>query len=209
MKKFFIFLGSVLLLACQTKPVSVSKVIPADTLAMQIDKYVGQEVTVEGKIIHVCPVDGSKMKLTNNRQIIKIIPPTENGKFERYWNGKRVRVQGKVHEERLSRTHIDSLYQAGLLLCHIDFSPCSDTAWVAAKHRQGKATEIVNHYYSYFKHEMQRKGKDYISVVVLEAIKTEEVEITAELILPDNNRANEFPCSQCPLCGLCMIKNNV
>lgn len=173
MKKLFILLGSMLLFACQPKPVSVTKVVTADTLAMQIDKYVGQEVTVEGKIVHVCPVDGSKMKLSNNRQIIKVIPPEGNGKFERYWNGRRIRVQGKVHEERLSSVHIDSLYRSGSLLCHIDFSPCNDTAWVATQHRQGKATQIVNHYYSFFKHEMKRTGKDYISVIVLEAIKTE------------------------------------
>ncbi|MCM1030705.1 MAG: hypothetical protein NC410_04565 [Oscillibacter sp.] len=209
MKNLFIFLSSILLFACQPKTVTIKKVVPADTLAMQIDKYVGQEVAVEGKIIHVCPVDGSKMKLTNNRQIIKIIPPAGKEKFERCWNGKRVRIVGKVYEERLSRAHIDSLYQAGSLLCHIDFSPCNDTAWVAAKHRQGKATEIVNHYHSYFKHEMQRKGKDYISVVVLEAIKTEEVEVTAELILPDTPDKRIPDCSQCPLCGLCMLKNHV
>lgn len=208
MKNIFIFLCIVLFFSCQPKQVSETPVIAADTLAMQIDKYAGQEVTVEGKIVHVCPVDGSKMKLTSNRQIIKIIPSAPNGKFERHWNGKRIRVCGKVHEVRLSRAHLDSLYRAGSLLCHIDFSPCSDTAWVAAKHRQGKAAEIVAHYHSFFKYEMQRTGKDYISVVVLEAIKTEEVEITAEVILPDN-ATSESPhptCSQCPLCGLCLLK---
>lgn len=209
MKKLFILLVGVLLFACQPKPVSVTKVIAADTLAMQIDKYAGQEVAVEGKILHVCPVDGSKMKLVNNRQIIKIIPPTRDGKFERHWTGKHIRVQGKVREERLSSAYIDSLYHAGSLLCHIDFSPCNDTAWVAAKHRQGKAMEIVEHYNKFFKYEMQRTGKDYISVVVLEAIKTEEIEVTAELILPrrtipDNPAAD---CSQCPLCGLCLLRN--
>lgn len=208
MKNLFIFLCSILFFSCQSKPASVTKVIAADTLAMQIEKYAGQEVTVEGKIVHVCPVDGSKMKLTHNGQIIKIIPSAPNGKFERHWNGKRIRVQGKVHEVRLSRSYIDSLYQAGSLLCHIDFSPCNDTAWVAAKHRQGKAAGIVAHYHSFFIHEMQRTGKDYIPVIVLEAIKTEEVEITAELILPDNTTP-ESPlpdCSQCPLCGLCLLK---
>ncbi len=209
MNKLFILLGGMLLLACQPKSVSVTKVIAADTLAMQIEKYVGQEVTVEGKILHVCPVDGSKMKLVDNRQIIKIIPPTQDGKFERHWTGKRIRVQGKVHEERLSSARIDSLYQAGSLLCHIDFSPCNDTAWVTAQHRKGKATEIVNHYNKFFKYEMQRTGKDYISVVVLEAIKTEEIEITAELVpphrtIPENPAAD---CSQCPLCGLCLLRN--
>ena len=149
MKNIFIFLCIVLFFSCQPKQVSETPVIAADTLAMQIDKYAEQEVTVEGKIVHVCPVDGSKMKLTSNRQIIKIIPSAPNGKFERHWNGKRIRVRGKVHEVRLSRAHLDSLYGAGSLLCHIDFSPCSDTAWVAAKHRQGKAAEIVAHYHSF------------------------------------------------------------
>ena len=87
MKNIFIFLCIVLFFSCQPKQVSETPVIAADTLAMQIDKYAEQEVTVEGKIVHVCPVDGSKMKLTSNRQIIKIIPSAPNGKFERHWNG--------------------------------------------------------------------------------------------------------------------------
>lgn len=208
MKNIFIFLYGLLFLSCQSGPVSNIPVIPADSLANHISQYIGKEVILEGKIIHVCPVDGSKMKFSGtNRQIVKIVPFLPGQHFESQWNGKQVRIRGVVQEIRLSRSYVDSICQAGTLLCHIDFSPCSDTAWVAAKHRQGKAEESVRHYHEFLIHEMQRTGKEYISVILLQAIQTEELQVITENIQTSHTLPDSHNCSHCPLCGLCPARN--
>lgn len=70
MKQILIIPSIFLILSCQSYSVSERPLIAADTLAIQTNQYAGKEITLEGKIIHVCPVDGSKMKLSGNKHQI-------------------------------------------------------------------------------------------------------------------------------------------
>lgn len=203
MKNIILFLCGLIVMACKTGSVSEIPVIPADSVAQYIGKYTGKKVAVEGKIIHVCPVRGQKMKLLGaNRQVIKIIPPDPRGKLDFSWNGKQVRVEGTVSEIRLPRSYVDSIEKAGALLCHIDHTPCIDTAWVASKHRQGVAAQISQKNVISLRQEMQHTGHNYVSVILLTADRVKETEIVTEKTAD----AGDLPsaCQGCPLCGLCM-----
>lgn len=212
MKNFILMLFcSSVLIACQSRNTIQPPLIAADSLAGSIEVFSGKQVTLEGKIVHVCPVDQSKMKLLGTRhQVIKIVPLTKKDKFDPSWNGKQVRVQGTVSEIRFPRSYVDSIKQAGALLCHIDFTPCSDTAWVAAKHRQGVAEKITENYNTYLNDRMQKTGKDYISVVILTATKVEETEIKTEKIQTAQDKPDSdcTTCNGCPFCGLCFPKRS-
>lgn len=65
------------LLTCcnNVKPTQQFAKVTADSLIANIDKYENTKVEIEGVIIHICGVDGKKMKLrTENGSIIKIVP---------------------------------------------------------------------------------------------------------------------------------------
>lgn len=201
-----------LLSACKNNPASNDvPLVTADSLANNLAQFTGKKIALEGKVIHVCPVQGQKMKLLcSNKMIVKILPDEAGKTFDRSWNGKRIKVQGTVREIRLPKSYVDSIEAAGVLLCHIDHTPCLDTAWIAAKHRQGVAEQIVKKDAGELNNEMQNTGKDYISVITLVADKIDEIEIVTEQIetaqnnQPDNNQNG---CVGCPLCGLCFAKN--
>lgn len=180
--------------------------VSADSLKTNIENFDNKVIVTEGTIIHVCPVDGRKMKLQGtDGNIIKIILANASDKFDRELNGEKVRIEGIAREDRLPHSYVDSLETAGALLCHIDNTPCNDTAWVANKHRQGVAEEIAQTDISRLRAEMEQTGKDYISVVVIIAQKVEKLKIVTEKIETSQNTAikKSKNCGNCAFCGLC------
>ncbi len=71
----------------------------------------------DNEIIHVCPVEGQKMKLlTDHQHILKIIPSVPGKRFNRNWNSKKIRISGTIQETRLSASYINSIERTGTLL---------------------------------------------------------------------------------------------
>ncbi len=210
MKNIVFILCGILFLSCRSQSnTDMPPLITADSLATHITQFSGKKVTVEGKIIHVCPVDGKKMKLSGrNRQIVKIILPDSSARFEHSLTGKTLQISGTVSETRISRAYIDSIEAAGLLLCHIDHNPCNDSVWIANMHKQGKAEQNLQRTVTNLRQIMTTQGRDYVSVIVLVADKIKEIKIENEKIQTSQQRNNppySF-CQGCPLCGLCLRK---
>ncbi len=210
MKNIVFILCGILFLSCRSQSnTDMPPLITADSLATHITQFSGKKVTVEGKIIHVCPVDGKKMKLSGrNRQIVKIILSDSSARFEHSLTGKTLQISGTVSETRISRAYIDSIEDAGLLLCHIDHNPCNDSVWIANMHKQGKAEQNLQRTVTNLRQIMTTQGRDYVSVIVLVADKIKEIKIENEKIQTSRQRNNppySF-CQGCPLCGLCLRK---
>lgn len=204
MKTIIFIVICFLLVACKTSSVkNETPLITADSLTANIENFINRQVAVEGKIIHVCPVDGKKMKLLcDGGVILKIVSDHPGEQFEHSWNGKRIKVTGNVLETRLPRSYVDSIHNSRTLLCHIDHTPCSDTAWVSRKAQNGQTDQIVEETNDQLKKVMEKTGKEYISVVTLVANKVEEIEIVTE---GEVKTATPIACNNCPNCGICLL----
>lgn len=210
MKSLIFIAFCLLFLACKNKATDNNiTTIAADSLKKNVESFAGRYIATEGTVIHVCPVNGLKIKLrADDGSIIKVTTGNTFPQFDQDWNGKKVRITGTVREERIPRSVIDSVAANEVLLCHIDHTPCIDSAWVKNKKKQGVASSISEKETGLLKAEMEKTGKEYISVTVLVADKIEEIKIVTEKVqtsqnMPDkqNNR-----CGNCALCGLCFRK---
>jgi len=152
--------------------------VPADSLVTNIDKYRDTAVEVEGLVVHVCGVDGRKMKLmTAGGAIVKIVPRDSSARFDESFYRKRVQVRGVAKESRVERSYVDRMESEKTLLCHIDHTPCRDSTWVSGKRASGAADSLSKRDIERLRSAMERTGKSYVSVVTVVA---ERVEIVAE-----------------------------
>jgi len=147
------------------------------SLISGIEKYRDTKVEIEGYIVHICGVDGKKMKLmTDSGEIIKIIPKDSLGSFDESFYKKRVKVQGIVKESRIEKSEIDKIEKDVALLCHIDHTPCKDSAWVNNQIKKGTAENMSQQDIEKLREKMRQTGKDYISVITIVAEKVEVIE---------------------------------
>jgi hypothetical protein len=152
--------------------------ISADSLIANVDAYRDRKVEVEGLIIHVCGVDGRKMKLqTDHGAILKIVPADSLAAFDESFYKKRVRVRGIAGESRVDSASIERMEKDKTLLCHIDHTPCKDSAWVNRQEASGAADSLSKRDIDNLKKSMEQTGKSYVPVITIFA---EEVEIIEE-----------------------------
>jgi len=148
--------------------------LSADSLIANIDKYCNTKVETEGVITHICGVDGKKMKLkTESGEIIKIVPNDSIGSFDTSYYKKKIKVRGIVSESRIEISFIDKMEKEKALLCHIDHTPCKDTAWVNYQIKKGVADTISKQDIEKLKIKLKQIKKKYISVVTIVAEKVE------------------------------------
>jgi hypothetical protein len=174
-----IVLAAALSLGCGNAPASPAFAkVPADSLVAHIDRYRDAGVEVEGLVVHVCGVDGRKMKLmTAGGAIVKIVPRDSSGSFDESFYKKLVRVRGIAKESRVERLYVDKLEREKALLCHIDSTPCRDSTWVSGQRESGAADSVSRRDIGRLRSAMARTGKGYVSVVTVVA---ERVEIVGE-----------------------------
>lgn len=151
--------------------------VAADSLVVNINKYNDTRVETEGVVIHICGAYGRKMKLrTESGAIIKIVPLDSLARFDTSFYKKRVRVQGLVKESRIEIPYIDSMAKEKTLLCHIDHTPCQDSAWVNRQKKAGVADSLSKKDILKLKKTMEQTQKNYVSVITIIADKYEVVE---------------------------------
>jgi hypothetical protein len=152
--------------------------VPADSLVAHINRYRDTGVEVEGLVVHICGVDGRKMKLmTAGGAIVKIVPRDSSGGFDESFYKKMVRVRGIAKESRIESSYVDKLESEKALLCHIDHTPCKDSTWVSGQIKAGRADTLSKRDIAKLRSTMARTGKSYVSVVTVVA---ERVEIVGE-----------------------------
>ena len=173
-----IVLAAALSLGCSnalTSPVFTK--VSADSLVANIDKYHDTKVEEEGLVVHICGVDGRKMKLmTEGGAIIKIVPRDSSDSFDKSFYKKMVKVQGIAKESRIERSYVDKMEREKTLLCHIDNTPCKDSTWVSGQRASGTADSLSKRDIERLRSRMEQTGKSYVSVVNIVAERVEVVE---------------------------------
>lgn len=146
--------------------------VNADSLINHVENYLDKKIEIEGSVVHVCGVDGKKIKLkTKGGEIIKIVPLDSTLHFDKSYNGKTVIVQGKITQYKLEKVLVDSLEKAKTLLCHIDNSPCKDKEWIEYQISKGIADSISKKDIERLREKMLKTRKDYVFIIILVAEK--------------------------------------
>ncbi len=146
-------------------------VVDADSLVAGVEKYAGMRVETCGTIIHVCGVDGKKMKLkTAGDARIRIVPGGAMAGFDKDAFGmKKIMVRGVVMETRIDENHIAKMEEDRSVLCHVDYTPCIDEAWIAELRAAGKADSVSIRATGRLRDKLKMSGKGYYSVVTIVA----------------------------------------
>ena len=177
--KNFTLLTAVLLLVvtslgCNNATRISQTTIAADSLLADINKYCNTNVTTEGYIVHICGVDNKKMKLkTASGEIIKVLWADSLKSFDRLFLKKNIKVTGLLTEQRIEKGQIDKMEHNNKLLCHIDKTPCTDTAWVNKHKLAGTADTLLNRDIRKLRSKLNESPKKYISIVSILAEKCE------------------------------------
>ena len=141
--------------------------VPADSLIVNIDKYVNKKVRTEGYVAHVCGVDGMKMKLRSDGGEVIVVVPHDNKSFDYSLSKNRVAVYGSVKENRIDKSYIDEREKGTGLLCHVDQKLCKDTDWVNSKIEAGVADSLLKKDIAFLREKLKQQGKGYISIVTI------------------------------------------
>ena len=138
--------------------------LSVDSLANNIDNFIGKKVTIEGKIIHICPVGGLKMKLKSESGIIvKIESSSAFRKFDTSYKNKNYRITGNVKEIRTDTAFISKTEKNKTILCHIDHTNCRDKEWIEDKKKLGFADSISIKQTLRLRAIMAETKKDFVS----------------------------------------------
>ena len=170
MKKLaYLFILGLLVAQCAKND---NVILSAEGLDANIDK----KICVEGIIVHICGVNGNKMKLMlADSTMVMVVPEQQIDSFSRQqWKQKQLRICGMLHGTKLTKQYLDSMYNAQQLLCSIDYKQCTDTAWVSYQWREGNAEKILASGLIKQEKLMNKLGLNYIPLFTLtaESIKT-------------------------------------
>lgn len=148
--------------------------VSVDDLIAKADQYENKKVEVIGLIVHICGVDGHKMKLKSpSGAILKIVSNDPGESFDSSFKKQLVKVQGLVGITRIEKAYVDKMEKEGTLLCHIDHTACKDKPWVNNKIESGEDVEIVKNDIAKLRKQMQESGNDYINFISIIAEKVE------------------------------------
>jgi len=139
-----------------------------------LEADLGRDITLDGEIIHVCPVDGLKMKLKlADGEIIRVTSP-DDSPFSKEWNHKKIRVSGKLDSTKLPREVINANKKDKKILCHIDHTPCYDEEWINNKWKNGSAESLLERDHRKLEMKMRETKQNYIQVFSITASEIEE-----------------------------------
>ena len=164
-----------------TRPTEKVAVLGVDALIAGVDAYAGSRVSVEGVVVHVCPVDGKKMKLKGDGGgTVHVENSRPEERYDAALKDKRVVVTGLVSEKR-----IDEAYIAGLekefakelgAVCHVDKTRCKGKPDLAEEEKREKARKAFAEKMAALRQQVKESGKGYISVVT---VQSDNVEVAA------------------------------
>ena len=156
----------------------------------EVSSYIGQRVSVNGRIVHVCPVAGKLLKFQlSDNAYLQVLPPigtnfivnkdSLNNRSVIYahdtlfftkeeWMQKEIVLQGTISEKRLSKQYIDSIYQVQILPCHINYEECIDEPWKKNMKLNKRDKAYVEKQHQILTEKMEQTGKNYISIYTLQ-----------------------------------------
>jgi hypothetical protein len=167
----------------------------ADTLYRNYEAYIWRSVSIEGDVVHICPVTGKKLKFkTPKGHFFKVV--ADGVGIERFDEtlGKHIRITGTVFEERVSRAQIAKYTENTTLLCQIDHTPCVNAEWVAQMFENDLAIQHVESTAGRLNDIMETTRRGYVPVVGIVAF--EVLNIFSEIqkpFVPNTQKPYEVP----------------
>ena len=150
--------------------------VSLDSLVAGIEHYVEKSVVVEGIVIHVCGVDGKKIKLKGDSgAVIKIVPDEILGVFDGSLKDKKIRVWGIAGEKRIDSAYIDSLQALRKPVCHVDHQTCKSESWREKLEKEGVLDQKMLEAASAMREKVAKSDKGYYSRISILASKIEEI----------------------------------
>ncbi len=164
-----------------TRPTEKLAVLGVDALIAGIDAYAGSRVSVEGVVVHVCPIDGKKMKLKGDGGgALHVENSRPEERYDPALKDKRVVVTGLVSEKRIDEAYIDGLEKAFEKetgsVCHVDKTRCKGKLDLADEEKREKARKAFAEKMAAMRKQVRESAKGYVSVVT---VQSDSVEVAA------------------------------
>lgn len=149
---------------------------PARDGSMKVDeilesgeKYVGQEVSVEGLCTHICSHGGRKMFLRGARGLLRIESSDATGAFRDNVLNEPVRVTGRLRETRIDEDYLRSWEaRIGRGKAIGEHDGC-DTESAARGETGDTERQKIANFRKRIAERNAREGKNYLSVFHIEA----------------------------------------
>lgn len=156
---------------CKNKATAQS----ADDYVYYLEADVDKTITLEGKILHVCPIEHLKIKLRlDDGEIIRVFN-ADKSPFDKEWNGKTVRVKGKLEKMDIPRETINKNYKEKKLLCHIDHTPCIDEKWIQNRWKDNSAEDMLERDNKKLQKKLRDTKRNYVQVFTIQSEHIEEI----------------------------------
>ena len=164
-----------MLISCTSKQKHEN--VPQFSTSENLTHYLNETVSLEGEIVHVCSADGRKMKLIlSDGEVITILPEKQGELFAKNdWHNKTIQVIGKLSARTITKHELDTVFAQQHILCHIDLTPCIDTAWVNNQWENGNAEHLIETQQQELYEQMDEKTTDYIQQFSIVATKLKEI----------------------------------
>ena len=146
-----------------------SKPVSVDHLLTNAGSLIGETVIVDGLCTHVCAKSGMKLFLQGSdaAHTLRAESDATLGKFDPENVGKRVRVRGKLVEERLDEAYLQDLEKQlndSTLVSHGEGGEGCETEQAAEGVTTGSSeTERVNQLRQQIAERKASEGKEYLS----------------------------------------------
>lgn len=169
---FFSFLSllivsTILILGCQNTQKNMKTV---DNVLSQADQLVGETVIVEGLCTHVCAKSGMKLFLQSDdpdEQTIRVESNGNLGKFDQTAVDKKVRVTGKLVEERIDEAYLQDLEKkiaANTVVSHGEGGEgCATEQQTEGVEEGSSEMQRVNDFRARIAKRKAKDGKEYLS----------------------------------------------
>lgn len=146
-----------------------NRVLTVDQLMADAETLTGETVTVEGLCSHVCAKSGMKLFLVddNDDQSIRVESNGTLGKFDKEAVDKKVRVTGKLVEERIDEAYLQEMEKEindSTVVTHGEGAADCETEQKAEGIAAGSSEmERVNDFRARIAERKAAEGKDYLS----------------------------------------------
>lgn len=146
-----------------------------DQLMADAETLAGETVTVTGVCSHVCSKSGMKLFLVddNDEQSIRVESNGTIGKFDKEAVDKKVRVTGKLVEERIDEAYLQEMEKEindSTVVSHGEGGAGCETEQKAEGVTTGSSEmDRVNNFRTRIAERKASEGKDYLSFYHIEA----------------------------------------
>lgn len=152
----------------------VSTVFTVDSLLTAADQLVNKTITVEGTCTHLCTHSGKKLFLEGSADSVSIRAEAEKP-FRQECIDKRVRVTGKLIEERIDEPYLAE-WESEINVNDSTHEGCKTEKNAVGQKNMNSEQQRIDDFRSRIAEEKSKTGKDYLAFYHIETANYRVVE---------------------------------